>query len=193
MRVIGLTGGIGAGKGEVAAVWKKQGATILTADTYGHTVLETNAQVRRQLRRAFGNDVISKSGRADRATIAQRAFASPDAARALNRIVGKPLVRLLHADVSRLRRRQEGVLVVDAALLCEWRSNIAFDLRGLAWLSKRGISARSALQRMKMQWPDRRKRTWADLEICNDGTLKQLRAKALDAWYGAVQSGWSSR
>src|SRR5512134_3126035 len=119
MKVIGLTGGIGAGKSEVAAVWKSKGATILTADAYGHAVLEADERVREQLQHTFGEDVITKSGRVDRAKIAERAFAGPDSARALNRIVGKPLVRLLHQDVSKLRRKQKGVLVVDAALLCE--------------------------------------------------------------------------
>lgn len=202
MKVIGLTGGIGTGKSEVAAVWAKRGATILTADAYGHAVLESNARVRDQLQRAFGDDVITKTGRADRAKIAQRAFVTPDTARTLNRIVGKPLVRMLHHDVSKLRRMQKGVLVVDAALLCEWQSSIEFDLRvlvtapmalRLAWLYQRGMSKQSARRRMRLQWPERRKRSWADLEIRNDGTLKQLQAKALAVWQGAIQSGWNSR
>lgn len=201
MKVIGLTGGIGTGKSEVAAVWKKQGATILTADTYGHKVLESNARVRAQLQRAFGADVVAKSGRANRAKIAQRAFTTPGSARALNRIVGKPLVRLLHADIKKLRKKPHGVLVVDAALLCEWQSNIRFDLcvlvtapmrLRLAWLSKRGMSRQSARQRSRLQWADRRKRPWADVEIRNDGTLKQLQGKALETWRRATQSGWNS-
>jgi dephospho-CoA kinase len=105
--------------------------------------------------------------------------------------VGAPLVKLLHADVNRLRRKRSGILVVDAALVCEWRSTIPFDVRVLVtaprrlklkWLSARGVSYRQAQSRMQMQWPDTRKRRWADIEIRNDGSLAGLRRKALAVW-----------
>jgi len=197
MIVVGLTGGIGAGKSVVASVWAEQGATVLTADSYGHRVLAENKPVQRELTKAFGAGLFDSKGRAIREAIAARAFVSEQATRKLNRIVGKPLVELLYADVERLRRRRKGVLVVDAALICEWRSKIPFDLKVLVtaprsqrlrWLSRRGITYRQAATRMRMQWPDYRKRRWADLEIRNNGTEKQLRHKALHVWRQEIES-----
>jgi dephospho-CoA kinase len=93
--------------------------------------------------------------------------------------------------VARQRRRKGGVLVVDAALLCEWDSPLPLDLRVLVtaprrlrlkWLSKRGLSYREAARRMGHQWPDSRKRHWADFEIRNTGSKADLRRKALALW-----------
>lgn len=187
MKVVGLTGGIGAGKSTVAEEWQKAGARILTADAYGHRVLAESATVRRRLRLRFGPGVIAADGTVNKAEVARLAFASPAATRALNEIVGRPLVRLLHADVSRLRKRSGGILVVDAALLCEWRSTIPFDARVLVtaplrlrlkWLAAKGVSTAEARRRMRPQWSDSKKRAWADLEIRNDGSLRDLRLAA---------------
>lgn len=187
MKVIGLTGGIGSGKSTVAEEWQKAGAKILTADAYGHRVLAENASVRRQLQRRFGRDVIAPDGQIDKRRIALAAFKSSADTLALNRIVGGPLVRLLHADVARLRKRRRGFLVVDAALLCEWHSKIPFDSRVLVtapvrlrlkWLAAKRVSYAEARRRMRSQWPDSRKRPWADLEIRNDGSLTELRRAA---------------
>lgn len=88
------------------------------------------------------------------------------------------------------------MLVVDAALLCEWKSTIEFDVRVLVtaprslklrWLSRRGLPYRQAMERMAQQWPDHRKRRWADLEIRNDGTRAELRRKAM-ATYPCLES-----
>jgi dephospho-CoA kinase len=187
MKVIGLTGGIGSGKSTVAEEWKKAGAMILTADAYGHRVLAENESVRIQLQRRFGRDVIAPDGQIDKGQIALRAFQSAAATQALNRIVGGPLVRLLHTDVARLERRPAGILVVDAALLSEWHSKIPFDARVLVtaplrlrlkWLAAKGVSHAEARRRMRSQWPDSRKRLWADLEIRNDGSITELRQAA---------------
>jgi len=191
MIIVGLTGGIGTGKSVVAEVWAEQGATVLTADTYGHQVLAANGRARRELAETFGEDIFTASGQPDRKRIAERAFASPEATRRLNEIIGKPLVGLLHADVQNLRRSKSGVLVVDAALICEWQSAIPFDFRVLVtaprelrlkWLAARGLSREQALARMRVQWPDSRKRIWADVEIRNDGSLRELRQNALRVW-----------
>lgn len=196
MIVVGLTGGIGAGKSLVAECWGKRGARILSADAYGHTVLEKNKNVRRALIRRFGKDIVGPTGTLARDVIAERAFKSLSATRALNRIVAGPLIGLLYHDIEKLRRRRGSMLVVDAALLCEWKSTIKFDVRilitapranKLMWLSRRGLPYRLAIRRMRQQWPDHKKRKWADLEIRNDGTPAELRRKALAA-YPFIQS-----
>jgi dephospho-CoA kinase len=197
MRLIGLTGGIGAGKSVVAAVWARCGARVLTADDYGRRVLMHDRVVRRQLLEHFGRRIVRPDGGIDRGEIARRAFASERLTKILNRIVGRPLVRLLRDDVERLRRRRGGVLVVDAALICEWGSPLSFDLKVLVtaprrlklkWLSRRGLSYRRAAERMRAQWPDSRKRRWAHVEIRNDGTRRALQRKAVGVWRTYVET-----
>ncbi len=191
MTVVGLTGGVGSGKSEVARVWAKLGAVVLEADQIGHRVLTEDAGVRRALKARFGAGVLDRQGRVVRSEVSRCAFASTANLAALNRIVGRPLVQLLHREVDRLRRKKGGVLVVDAALLCEWRTTLPLDLRVLVtaprplrlkWLSKRGLPYRAAVARMSHQWPDARKRRWADVEIRNTGSLERLRREAKALW-----------
>jgi dephospho-CoA kinase len=188
MIVVGLTGGIGSGKSYVAECWSRMGARVLSADTYGHRVLEQDKTVRRALIQRFGKNIVDPSGNLIRAHIAERAFASTAATRALNRIVGPALIRKLYDDIATLRTGRGALLVVDAALLCEWKSPVEFDVRVLVtaprplklkWLSRRGVPYRQAMERMRHQWPDHQKRKWADLEIRNSGSLADLRRKAL--------------
>ena len=191
MMVVGLTGGIGTGKSVVADTWADLGATVLEADLYGHRVLNQNRTVQRQLVKVFGREILCEDGTLDRAAIASAAFRSRRATSTLNRIVGRPLVKALHADIARLRKGRSGVLVVDAALLCEWRAGIAFDLNVLVtaprasrlrWLSARGVPYRRAAAIMRTQWPDSRKRRWAHVIVRNDGTPRELRRKATAVW-----------
>lgn len=189
MKVVGLTGGVGSGKSEVARIWARLGAVVLEADRIGHAVLEDGA-VRRALRARFGAGVLDRRGKVIRSEVSKRAFASRAGRLALDRIVGRPLVKRLYREVEKLRTRR-GVLVVDAALLCEWRSSLPLDLRVLVtaprprrlkWLSARGLPYRAAAARMAHQWPDARKRRWADVEIRNTGSLKQLHRQAEGVW-----------
>lgn len=194
MKVVGLTGGVGSGKSEVARVWAKRGAVVIEADLIGYRVIEEDVAVRRALRKQFGDTVLDPQGRVIRKEVSRRAFATREGLAALNRIVGRPLVKRLQRDVERLRRGK-GVLVIDAALLCEWRSKLPLDLRvvvtapraqRLKWLSKRGLTYRSAMARMSHQWPDSRKRRWADVEIRNAGSLKKLRQEAVALWVSRI-------
>jgi dephospho-CoA kinase len=197
VKVVGLTGGVGAGKSEVARVWAAQGAVVLEADRFGHLVLAEDPGVRRALAARFGSSVLDRKGHVVRAEVSRLAFASKRNLQALNRIVGRPLVERLHREVSRLRRRKGGVLVVDAALLCEWQSPLPLDVRVLVtaprslrlkWLSRRGLSYREAAKRMAHQWPDARKRKWADVEIRNTGSLTGLRRQARALWHARFDS-----
>lgn len=196
MIVVGLTGGIGSGKTQVAECWSRRGARILSADAYGHALLDGDPKVRRALIRRFGKDIAGPAGKLNRNLIAERAFRTPSSTRALNRIVAPALISNLYRDINRLRRGRGAMLVVDAALLCEWKSTIEFDVRVLVtaprslklrWLSRRGLPYRQAMERMAQQWPDHRKRRWADLEIRNDGTRAELRRKAM-ATYPCLES-----
>jgi len=191
VKVVGLTGGIGSGKSEVARVWAELGAIVLEADRFGHRLLAEDPGVRRALVARFGRSVLDERGRVVRSEVSRLAFASQRNRRALDRIVGRPLVERLYREVARLRRKGKGVLVVDAALLCEWKSSLPLDLRVLVsaprrsrlkWLSRRGLSYREAAIRMSHQWPDSRKRHWVDVELRNTGSLAGLRQKARALW-----------
>jgi dephospho-CoA kinase len=72
--VVGLTGGLGAGKSTALAAFERLGAAVLSTDAIVHDLLDSE-QVRSALVERFGGDVAS-SGTVDRAAIAARVFSS---------------------------------------------------------------------------------------------------------------------
>src|SRR4051794_21132552 len=101
MVMVGLTGGIGAGKSTVAALFTHRGAVVVDADAIARQVVEPGSPVLERLAERFGADVIGADGRLDRARLAERAFASPDAKRDLESIthpaIGEEFLRQLAA------------------------------------------------------------------------------------------------
>lgn len=80
LRVIGLTGGIAAGKSLVAAELAALGAFVLDADRAGHEVLD-EPETRQAVYNHWGSGVISKSGAVDRRALAAIVFAPDEAGR----------------------------------------------------------------------------------------------------------------
>ena len=62
MIVIGLTGGVGAGKDEAARVFKKMGAVIINADEVGHRLLEKSTPVYQKIVKLFGLGILNPDG-----------------------------------------------------------------------------------------------------------------------------------
>ncbi len=117
--VIGLLGGIGAGKSTVAAELVKLGCGLIDADAIGHKLLN-DPEVREELRRLWGEGVFDKSGRVDRKAVSKIVFASPDDLQALNAVTHPRMRRRMAARIEAMASDPAVVaVVVDAALLLE--------------------------------------------------------------------------
>ena len=91
--VIGLIGGIGGGKSEVAALLKERGAVVIDADAVGHELLN-DPGVRDQIVERFGAGVLAGAGgepdqppAIDRKALGAIVFADPEARRDLEAIL----------------------------------------------------------------------------------------------------------
>ena len=117
--IIGVTGGIGAGKSTVCAVFEKAGARVIDADATGHEVL-LDPIVIRNLTDVFGREILDADGQIARRELGKRAFASDKNREKLNAIVWQPLRQLLLDKIhAALDREPTRPVVVDAALLVE--------------------------------------------------------------------------
>jgi dephospho-CoA kinase len=173
--VAGLTGGIASGKSLALDEFRRSGARVFSCDEAAHRLLRENSRVARAVSRAFA-DAAAADGSIDRRKLALRAFGNPRDRRRLEHILHPPILRALRREASRARG---GVLVCDVPLLFEKRLASLFDATILlcstraARLSRlrryRGLSRSESLSRMKVQWPDRRKRLLADVVIENRG------------------------
>ena len=70
MKVVGICGGIGAGKSTVAGLLAERGAVVVDVDALGRSVL-THDEVRCAVVSEFGDSVLDANGEIDRAALAR--------------------------------------------------------------------------------------------------------------------------
>ena len=191
MIVVGVTGGIGSGKSSVVRAWERLGARTLDADKVGWALLG-RPEVRESLLYAFGPEILGQDGEVDRRRLAARAFADGESVETINAILHPPILAEIARWVEAQRRSgTAAVLVVEASLIMEAGQEELFDAvvlvtseesRRAARLAAKGVSREDALARMRLQWPDEKKRAHADIVITNDGSAEDLDRKAAVLW-----------
>ncbi len=116
--VIGLAGGVGAGKSQVAAILGELGCIVSDSDAQSRAALE-RPEVRDRLVGWWGAGVLGSDGLVDRRRIASIVFSDPEARRRLEGLV-HPLIHQARAEEF-TRANSAGVraVVIDAPLLFE--------------------------------------------------------------------------
>jgi dephospho-CoA kinase len=191
-RVIGLTGGIGAGKSTVAAMLAELGADVLDTDKVGHDVYRPGTDGFRLVKEAFGPDVIAPDGTVDRRALGARVFGDPAALRRLNAIV-HPLIGLAVRDwlLEAQTLPRTTPIVVEAAVLMEagwqffdevWVVLVDPETAVARVAASRGMTPDEVRQRLAVQMSNAERARRATRVIENDGTLEDLRARVEDAW-----------
>jgi len=195
MHVIGLTGGIGTGKSEVARILTNLGAVVINADRVGHEAYRPNSGIWREVVNAFGRKILQPNGDIDRKKLGAIVFSDPQKLAALNRIMHPRMARMVAEQIDRLKAEGVGVVVVEAAVLFEagWDS-----LVDEVWVTDspaaeviRRIQARNGLgeaeirKRMEAQMPASQRLARATVLVDNSGDL--------DALERTVKSLWDSR
>ena len=194
MFVVGLTGGTASGKTEVAKVLQKKGGIVVSGDVAGREAVENNQQVLKKLVQIFGTKILQSNGKLNRKKLGRIAFASEKNQRKLNQIVHPYLLKELRRRIAEARK-QEGskkLLVVDAALITEWGLEKELDFTVLVTspvklrlqrLVKQGLTKQEAHNRIARQLKDTQRRKKADYVIENDGSLNELRKKAVRLYH----------
>jgi dephospho-CoA kinase len=191
--VIGLIGGIGGGKSEVAALLEERGAIVIDADAVGHELLN-DPRVRGQITDRFGAGVLMggrEPGLApaiDRRALGAIVFADHEARRELEAILHPSMRAWFVAVIERERRSGGGqghFVVLDAAILLEAGWDDLCDLivfvdaprdeRMRRAERQRGWSRAAFEAREQAQWPCDQKRRRADVVINNDAGVESLR------------------
>ncbi len=199
MPVVGITGGIATGKSLVTRLFQAQGATVFSADEAARAVLAPGGPVLRAIAQAFGPEMLRPDGTLDRARLAQRIFADPQARAQLNRITHPPILRLLRAQIEGALDDlpPDTVIAVEVPLLFEthledWFDHIvvvsASEAVQLARLRARnGLDIAQARQRLAAQGPLADKIARADTVIENNGSISEV-AQAVAALYQRLQA-----
>ena len=190
MKLVGLTGGIGAGKSTVSALLAAKGAVIVDADAVVRELQAKGTPVFEAIVERFGPGVVGPDGELDRPALAAIVFGDPEALADLNRLV-HPAVG---AEVLRRVAEQEGtdrVVVLDVPLLVEsgrYRASgvIVVDVPPEVAVERlvrdRGMTEEEARARMARQASREERLARADLVIDNSGPPEALDEAVDRAW-----------
>lgn len=116
MRVLGLTGGVAAGKSTAAAWFRAHGVPVVDADQAARDILAPGSEGLAEVVAAFGPQVLDAHGQLDRPAMRARIFSDPAARRTLEAIT-HPRIRALLAE--RLADAAGPYVVLDVPLLIE--------------------------------------------------------------------------
>jgi len=189
---VAVTGGIGTGKSVVLSQLAACGAAVVDADALVHDALRAGAPAVAEIRKRFGEEIITPSGDVDRARLGTIVFGDGQARRDLEAIL-HPAV--YHAIESWMRGREvEGarVAVAEIPLLYETGHEGDFDCVVVTAcdgeeqvrraMGRSGMSDADARRRIAAQWPLAEKARRADFVIRTDGTVEETRRQARSVW-----------
>lgn len=195
MFVIGLTGGIGAGKTLVSETLAALGATLINADLVGHQAYLPNTDTWRAVVDAFGREILDEDDQIIRRALGAIVFSDPDKLALLNSIVHPRIYAMIKERIDALAQDGVEVVVVEAALLIEanwtpladeiWVVAAPRDLT-LSRLAARGMSEERARTIMDAQMPQDERLTHADVVITNVGGVRELEAAVEDEWQARI-------
>ena len=201
MLVVGLTGGIGAGKSTLAALLAERGAQVIDADELGREALRPGKPAWHSVVDQFGEEIlVPASMEVDRKLLADIVFQDPAKLAALNAIV-HPVIFSGIADSLERLRDTDAVVVLDAALLYDTGLGRVVDVsvvvladeptRSRRLQTSRGMSFAESRSRMRAQSDPARLEERADIVVRNDGSLDDLAAEADRVW--AELLAWRSK
>ncbi len=190
MLLVGLTGGIGAGKSSVSASLARRGAVVVDADAIVKELQQPGTEVFAEMVERFGVGIVAEDGTLDRAAVAEVVFTDPQALADLGAIV-HPRV---HTEIERRIAEQaetDNVVVLDIPLLAEagWPGligTIVVDLDPEVAVQRlvahRGFSEADARNRIANQMEREHRLSKADFVVDNHGDPDSLEAEVDRAW-----------
>lgn len=199
--VVGLTGGVAAGKSEVSRRFEALGVTVADADVAARAVVAPGSEGLQRIVAHFGAGVLLADGQLDRPALRERIFASPQERQALEAITHPAIRQMLRgicegapgpyaiAAIPLLTeaggRQQypwlDRILVVDAPVAVQHARLMLRD----------GVTAELADRMIAAQASREARLALADDVVVNDGHPDVLQAEVvrLDGVYRGLASG----
>ena len=140
MKVIGLTGGIGAGKSTVTNYLRKQGYLVIDADAIAHQITEKGSPALKKITLCFGAEVLYEDGSLNRKKLAAFVFSDEEKKRQLEQLTTVEVVYIIKTQLEDLRKKgKQDIVFVDAPLLFETGAD---KLTDMVWLVDADMEAR---------------------------------------------------
>ena len=190
MKVIGLVGGSGSGKGCVCELLSEYSTYSIDTDRVYHEITSSDSPCLRELVSEFGEAVVGNDGALDRAYLRSIVFGTSDAdekREMLNKIAHKHILNEVRKII--LQKQNEGLraVIVDAPLLYESGFDAECDVtvcviadedvRIERIVLRDGISVDDAVKRIRGQLSNDELAARSDFVIENNGDLDELRSQ----------------
>ncbi|MEE1014221.1 MAG: dephospho-CoA kinase [Clostridia bacterium] len=195
MKLLGITGGIGAGKSAVSQCFADLGAEIVDADVIARQVLETNGSAYPETVAVFGEEIVNADGQIDRKKIAGIVFSDPEKLQRLNAITHTCVFREME---QRIKASVADLVCLDVPLLfsCDFPLRCDKTLAVLApteiriqrVMKRDGCTREQVEERMACQLTDEVLRQKADFCIVNDGDTAELRKDVQEIYFKIMES-----
>ncbi len=191
--IVGLTGGIGAGKSTVARALAGHGAEVIDMDGLGHLVLEPGGRAYDGLIAEFGPEIVADDTTISRPALGGKVFGDPAALARLNAISHPAINAEL---LERLQASTSAIVVLDMAILVEsqlgrldppWGYSVVITVEAPVELRvtravERGMDEADARRRVERQASEDERRAVADRVITNESDEAALLTQVADCW-----------
>jgi dephospho-CoA kinase len=187
--LIGLTGGIGTGKSSAAAELAAMGAEVVSGDDLGKQVLENSPELLTEIGARYGSDIFYPNGTVRRRALGEKVFGSPSEVKWLIEATFPGIHRLWRQAVE---RSSQDVVVLDAALIYEWKIESEFDWLVVVVADRETITRRmnaggrltavEVMARLAAQIDPDSKARRADVVLTNNGTPEELIRQVREFW-----------
>ena len=178
--VIGLTGGMGAGKSVVSQILRSLGLPVFDADAEARKLYDADATLLQSVSDRFGSAVLEPDGSLNRSELASVVFNDAEALADLNAMVHPAVTRAFASWKARAENSGAVLVFREAAILFESESAVDCDViwavtaplatRVQRVQQRNGWSEAEIQRRMAHQWPADQIHARSDQVIVNDGS-----------------------
>ena len=192
MKIIGLAGGSGSGKGTVAGMLLDFNIPSIDTDALYHGMTTKKSPCLDALVAEFGASVLSPDGSLNRAVLADIVFSSSDADKkreTLNKIAHHYVLIETQRALDEYRHKGVKAVLIDAPLLfesgfdklCDFLVSVISERQKRIdrIIARDGISREKAEQRINAQMSDEQLISKSDFIIVNNGTREELYNKVV--------------
>jgi dephospho-CoA kinase len=192
MLIVALTGGIGAGKSQVAKYFHQLGSYVFDADQLARAAIERGSAGFDEVVTTFG-DVILKDGDIDRRKLGEIVFADSTAKAKLESIIHPEVQRLF--EEARKSLPADAIVIYEIPLLAESNSRSRFDYAITVEsdvatrtnrLKERGLANHEIVGRMAAQATREDRIAHCDLVIENQGDEDELLRQVEEIWQSVL-------
>ncbi|MCA9483406.1 MAG: dephospho-CoA kinase [Nitrospina sp.] len=186
--LVGLTGGMGAGKSTVSDLLSHLGAHIIDADQICRELVEPEKPAWREIVETFGKVVLTDDKTLNRKKLAGLIFDDPEKKSRLESILHPRVFEEEQRVFTQIAAEApRTVVILDAALLIESGNYRKVDKvilvtcdpeeRVRRVVAQGRVSREEALRRLSNQMPERDKVPLADYVLANDSSIENLEQK----------------